>query len=241
MPVNFIDSKSAIMRLDKYLAAVTDLSRSEAKKVIRSASVTVDGHTVTDPQLAVATSAVVTLNGVLQRQAGQRYFMLHKPAGYISATKDRQHLTVLDLLDEDNRSQLHIAGRLDIDTTGLLLITDDGSWSHRVTSPNSHCKKTYWLETAEPISPEAIRQIEQGILLDNEKRPTLPATMELIDEYRARLTISEGKYHQVKRMLAAVGNKVETLHRQRIGDIVLDNHLQPGEYRPLTAAEINSV
>lgn len=232
---------AVVMRVDKYLATVTDLSRAEAKKRLKASAVTVDGVVVTNPATAIAATAAVALDGIPLRTATPRYFMLHKPPGYISATKDRRHSTVLDLLDEDNLERLHIAGRLDIDTTGLLLITDDGQWSHRVTSPNSGCRKTYYLETEEAIGAAAVATIERGILLDNEKRPTKPATMELIDTHRARLTISEGKYHQVKRMLAAVGNHINTLHRERIGDIVLDATLMPGEYRRLTTAEINSL
>ncbi|MEE8059829.1 MAG: 16S rRNA pseudouridine(516) synthase RsuA [Pseudomonadales bacterium] len=229
------------MRLDKYLATVTDLSRADAKKLLKASRVTVAEKVITDPRTHVLATAAVALDGELLRKATARYFMLHKPEGYVSATKDREHLTVLDLLDEDNLEQLHIAGRLDIDTTGLVLITDDGGWSHRVTSPHNDCNKTYLLETADPISSAAIKKIEQGIHLDNEKRPTLPATIELIDEHCARLTICEGRYHQVKRMLAAVGNKVDKLHRERIGEIVLDEDLMPGEYRSLTEDEVVSV
>ncbi len=229
------------MRLDKYLTTVTDLSRAESKRLLKSSTVTVDGVKITDPRTHIGEQAEVAIDGEVLRQATARYFMLHKPLGYVSATKDREHLTVLELLDEDNLDQLHIAGRLDIDTTGLLLLTDDGQWSHRVTSPKRNCNKTYLLETADPITEEAVAKIEQGIHLDNEKRPTKPATMEIIDVQTARLTISEGKYHQVKRMLAAVGNKVEMLHRERIGDIVLDENLLPGEYRALTEDEVASL
>ena len=229
------------MRLDKYLATVTDLSRAEAKKCLKAGLVRVAGAVVTEPRTDVLATATVMLDGQPLRTATARYFMLYKPEGYVSATKDREHLTVLELLDEDNLDQLHIAGRLDIDTTGLLLLTDDGQWSHRVTSPKSDCPKTYLLETVDPINAEAVRQIEQGIQLDNEKRPTLPAQLQLLDEHTARLTIREGKYHQVKRMFAAVGNKVDVLHREKIGDIALDKSLVPGEYRPLTTAEVDSV
>ena len=229
------------MRLDKYLATVTDYSRSDARKLLKSGRVTVAGEPVADPRCEVEPTSEVAVDGEVLRPALPRYFMLNKPPGYVSATKDRQHLTVMELLDEDNIDQLHIAGRLDIDTTGLLLITDDGQWSHRVMAPGSDCKKTYLLETEDPITPEAVERIEQGIKLDGELRPTLPATMELIDEHTARLTISEGKYHQVKRMLAAVGNKVDFLHRERVGGIVLDEDLEPGEYRALTEAEVGSV
>ena len=229
------------MRLDKYLTTVTHLSRAESRRILKSSTVTVEGLRVTDPRIHISESAKVAIDGEVLRAATARYFMLHKPLGYISATKDRTQPTVLEWFDEDNLDQLHIAGRLDIDTTGLLLLTDDGQWSHRVTSPNYDCKKTYWLETADPITDEAVEKIEGGIHLDNEKRPTRPAIIEIIDVQTARLTISEGKYHQVKRMLAAVGNKVERLHRERVGDIVLDENLMPGEYRALTGAEVASI
>jgi 16S rRNA pseudouridine516 synthase len=229
------------MRLDKFLANVTDYSRAEAKKMLKFGRVTVAGEVVKEPRFHVAEDAEVAIDGELLRAAKPRYFMLNKPTGYVSATKDREHLTVIDLIDEDNCDKLHIAGRLDIDTTGLVLITDDGPWSHRVTTPKSHCKKTYYIELYEAINPDAIKQLEEGIHLDNEKRPTLPAHVEMIDDYTMRLTISEGKYHQVKRMLVAVGNKVESLHRERIGDIVLDEDLAPGEYRHLTEQEVSSV
>lgn len=229
------------MRLDKYLASVTDYSRSEAKKLMKAGRVSVAGQVIEDPRFVVASTDQVALDGQHLRAAAPRYFMLNKPPGYVSATKDRLHLTVMDLLDEDNPEQLHIAGRLDIDTTGLVLITDDGNWSHRVMSPARECRKTYLLETVDPILPAAVKQLEAGVKLDNEKKPTRPATVELLDEHTARLTISEGKYHQVKRMLAAVGNRVESLHRERVGGIVLDPSLQPGHYRALTEREIDSL
>jgi 16S rRNA pseudouridine516 synthase len=229
------------MRLDKYLANVSAYSRSDAKKLLKAGRVTVDGKRVTEPRCEVDVTAVVAVDGESLRPPTKRFYMLNKPVGYVSATKDREHLTVLDLLDEDNCERLHIAGRLDMDTTGLVLITDDGGWSHRVTAPKSDCKKTYYIELYEALTEEAISQIEQGIHLDNEKRPTLPASLEKLDDYSCRLTISEGKYHQVKRMFVAVGNNVEKLHRERIGDIVLDDSLSLGEYRALTEQEINSV
>lgn len=226
------------MRLDKYLATVTDYSRSEAKKLLKAGRISVAGSVIEDPSHHVSADQNVYLDGACLRPATHRYFMLNKPPGYISATRDRQHLTVIDLLDEDNPEQLHIAGRLDIDTTGLVLITDDGSWSHKVTAPGRGCAKTYLVETDDPISPGAISQLQQGVQLENEKRPTRPAVVELLDEHTARLTITEGKYHQVKRMLAAVGNHVDTLHREQIGNIKLDPSLRPGEYRALTEEEI---
>lgn len=229
------------MRLDKYLAGVTDLSRSDAKRAIKDGDVAVAGRVVLDPQFDVAADAPVTLAGQKLRTAAPRYFMLHKPEGYVCAARDRQHLTVLDLLDEDNVESLHIAGRLDIDTTGLVLLTDDGVWSHRITAPRRDCDKTYWLQTAEPILDAAVTQFERGLFLHSEKTRLKPAFLEIIDPHTARMRISEGKYHQVKRMFGAIGNAVVKLHRERVGAISLDPNLAEGEYRALTAAEIESV
>ena len=229
------------MRLDKFLASVTDLSRSDAKRAIKEGGVSVEGRLVDDPQHEVAADARVSLEGRSLRSALPRYFMLHKPEGYVCATKDRTHHTVLDLLHEDNLEALHIAGRLDVDTTGLVLITDDGQWSHRVTAPRSDCTKTYLLRTAEPIGEQAVEQFARGLFLREEKERLKPARLEIIGSHNARLTISEGRYHQVKRMFGALGNAVVKLHRERIGSIVLDPQLSAGEYRALTETEVASI
>jgi 16S rRNA pseudouridine516 synthase len=230
------------MRLDKYLASVTDYSRSQIKKVLKDERVTLNGEIVADPALDIdEANCDIELDGELLRQPGFRYFMLHKPQGYISATKDKTHPTVIDLLSEDNLSTLHIAGRLDIDTTGLVLITDDGQWSHHIISPKSQCDKTYHLTTAEPMTEKYVQQFAKGIFLHSEKKRCLPAALTILEENTAELMLQEGKYHQVKRMLAAMGNAVVRLHRHAIGKIVLDPDLQPGEYRPLTDDEVASV
>ncbi len=229
------------MRLDRFIATVTDYSRSEVKKLIKAGEIEVDGQAADDPRLAVSVYADVTLRGHSLRAATPRYFMLNKPQNYVCAARDRRHLTVLDLLDEDNPERLHIAGRLDIDTTGLVLLTDDGQWSHSVTSPQKQCWKQYWLRTAEPIAEDAISRFARGVFLKDDKARTLPAELCILDECEARLKICEGRYHQVKRMFAALGNAVVELHREAIGDIVLDEALEEGEYRALTEMEIASV
>jgi 16S rRNA pseudouridine516 synthase len=131
-----------------------------------------------------------------------------------------------------------VAGRLDIDTTGLVLLTDDGDWSHRITSPRHRCSKTYRAVLAEPLDESAVTRFAEGLLLRNEGKKTLPAELELLSPTEARLTLSEGRYHQVKRMFAALGNRVVALHRERIGAVALDAGLQPGQWRELTAQEI---
>ncbi|WP_438950974.1 pseudouridine synthase [Porticoccus sp.] len=229
------------LRLDKFISNATDFSRSQVKLLVRSGRVKVEGTTAHDPGLTIGDNAVVSVDEHPVGRPMARYFMLHKPAGVVSATRDSKHPTALDLLDEPRPDQLQIAGRLDIDTTGLLLITDDGQWNHRVTSPRSQCLKTYRVVVAEPLDSGIIGKFAHGLWLAGEKRRCLPATLELIDNTEALLTIGEGKYHQVKRMFASLGNNVIGLHRLRIGGIALDADLDPGEYRALTKAEIASV
>lgn len=228
------------MRLDKFIAQNTDLSRALVKLALRNKRVTLNGEPVKDASLHISAADTVQLDGATLKAVGPRYFMLHKPVGYVSATLDSDHPTVLDLLDEPNKQALHIAGRLDIDTTGLVLITDDGQWSHRVTSPRHECQKTYHVTLATGLSSDAEEQLQAGLLLNSEKHLTRPAKLERLTSTEVRLTISEGKYHQVKRMFAALDNRVTGLHRERIGAITLDKSLVLGQYRALTEAEINS-
>ncbi|MCK9503322.1 MAG: 16S rRNA pseudouridine(516) synthase RsuA [Porticoccaceae bacterium] len=229
------------MRLDKFISQVTDHSRKDVKKLLKDGVVTIDGKPVFDPSLHIAPTHVVRLGDQLLAEAKPRYFMLNKPKGYVCASKDSDHQIVLDLLDEANKDKLQIAGRLDIDTTGLVLITDDGQWNHAITSPRRACNKHYYVCTADAIAPETKAKFAKGVLLDGEKKPTKPAILDLLFANEAHLTISEGRYHQVKRMFAAVGNRVVELHREQIGDITLDPDLAEGEYRPLREDEINSV
>jgi 16S rRNA pseudouridine516 synthase len=229
------------MRLDKFIADNTDLSRALVKLALRNKRVMVNGQLVKDASLHLTPDDSVQLDGQSLRAAGPRYFMLHKPVGYVCATVDSDHPTVLDLLDEPNRQALQIAGRLDVDTTGLVLITDDGQWNHRVTAPRHACPKTYHVILAAGLGADAEERLQAGLKLDSEKQLTKPAILERLGSQEVRLTITEGKYHQVKRMFAALGNRVVGLHRERIGAIELDASLQVGKYRPLTEAEINSI
>ena len=228
------------MRLDRYIASVTDLSRKDVKRLLKDASVTVDGECVRDPAFRVNDEHCVELDGQNLRAPGHRYFMLHKPEGYVCADKDRLHATVFELMFEDNMERLHVAGRLDIDTTGLVLVSDDGQWIHRVTSPTSQCFKRYRLTTAEPIDPRCVKRFAEGVYLGEEKRRTLPAHLEILSECEAVLSIQEGRYHQVKRMFGATGNRVVSLHREAIGGLSLDTDLPEGVYRPLSEDEIEA-
>lgn len=226
------------MRLDKFICDCTGLTRTQAGKSIRQGLVSINGELVKQAARQVSVTDQVELDGEPLQLIGPRYIMLHKPAGYVCANDDPEHPIVFTLLDEPLVERLHTVGRLDLDTTGLLLLTDDGQWSHRLTSPKHHVAKTYRVWTADPIPADAIAQFAAGVMLRGEKEPTKPAQLELVATHEALLTIHEGRYHQVKRMFAAIGNKVERLHRERIGALQLPVELAEGEYRTLSEHEL---
>lgn len=227
------------MRLDKFLCDSLGVTRKEANQLIKRKEISVDGAMRNVASIQVNDTSKVEWKERQLTISGPRYIMLFKPDGYVCSHEDSTNPTAFVLLDEIKMDKLHFAGRLDVDTTGLVLITDDGKWSHRITSPKHNCSKRYRVWLAEPIQDDYIEKFEQGVQLNNEKGLTLPAKLEIIDreENEVLLTIQEGKYHQVKRMFAALGNKVEGLHRDTIGSIQLDETLEPGQYRYLTAEE----
>lgn len=226
------------MRLDKFLADNSDFSRAEVKRLMHKERVTVNGEVVKDPGFKLGEADQVCLDDEPMRAMGNRYLMLHKPKGYVCSTDDPEHASVLMLLEDRDRFGLHMVGRLDLDTTGLVLLTDDGQWSHKVTSPKHDCPKRYRVWLADPLVEDAEARFQEGVQLRGERHLTKPAQLERIDACEVLLTISEGKYHQVKRMFAALDNKVVDLHREAIGPLELDPALAEGEYRPLTDAEI---
>lgn len=226
------------MRLDKFICDCTGLTRTQAGKSIRQGLVSINSELVKQAARQVSVTDQVELDGEPLQLIGPRYIMLHKPAGYVCANDDPEHPIVFTLLDEPLVERLHTVGRLDLDTTGLLLLTDDGQWSHRLTSPKHHVAKTYRVWTADPIPADAIAQFAAGVMLRGEKEPTKPAQLERVATHEALLTIHEGRYHQVKRMFAAIGNKVERLHRERIGALQLPADLAEGEYRSLSEREV---
>lgn len=238
------------MRLDKFLSQNTEYSRSQIRKLAKSGLISVNNISNKDVSIQLGGDDKVSLNGELIRPIAPAYYMLHKPTGYVCANSDNEHPTVLDLVFTTGSlatldpgfappqiNDLQIAGRLDLDTTGLVLLTNDGNWNHKVTSPNSHCGKTYLVEVDRPLEEQLIEQFTIGIILDGESKPTLPSELCILSEYRAKLTLHEGKYHQVKRMFAAMGNHVTKLHRESIGTIHLD--IDEGHIRLLSPSEIS--
>lgn len=230
------------MRVDRFLSNLPRFNRKQVRVLLVEGRVTVDGLAVSDPHHEVREfSRVCVDDEVLQAGKPARYFMLHKPQGCVSATADPVHPTVLDWLDEPDKHELHIAGRLDFNTTGLLLITNDGQWSRRLTQPQTKLPKVYLVETEQDIGPEYAVTFAAGLYFAFEDLTTQPAELELLGSRTARLSIIEGRYHQVKRMFGHFDNKVIGLHRERMGPLVLDAALAPGEYRELTDEEIRQV
>ncbi len=228
------------MRLDQFLCHATGLTRSLAQREIRRGEVQVEQTVVKDPSVHVSATTHVSYRGQIVAPPVPCYLMLNKPLGYVCAARDVQHRSVLELLDVPKATHLHIAGRLDLDATGLLLLTDDGAWSHGVTAPRREVVKVYRVTLAEPLPASAVQAFARGVQLQDEPKPCRPAIIERLADTDVRVSITEGKYHQVKRMFAAVGNGVVALHRERIGAVALDAALAPGASRPLTAAEIES-
>lgn len=233
-----------MMRLDKYLADMGEGTRQEVKKYIRRGSVTVNGELVRSPERKVDERDQVCLDGRKVSYAAEEYFMLNKPAGVVSATEDKRDRTVLDLIREKKRKDLFPVGRLDKDTEGLLLITNDGALSHRLLSPRHHVDKTYYVEVQGYVTEETRAAFQRGVNIGTEEEPlvTMPARLEILEAgqslSRVRLTIREGKFHQVKRMFLSQGMEVSYLKRESMGSLRLDDSLAPGEYRPLTEHEI---
>ncbi len=229
------------MRLDRFLSNLPRFSRADARLLLAAGRLRVDGATVRDGRHEIREFSRIELDDELL-QAGKpaRYFMLNKPAGVVSATEHAEHRTVLDLLDEPDKHELHIGGRLDLNTTGLLLITNDGLWSRRLTEPRSRLGKVYRVSTEQPISAEYIEVFARGLYFAYENLTTMPAELQILDAHIALLTLHEGRYHQVKRMFGHFQNKVIGLHRLSMGAIQLDPELLPGQYRPLSPAEIAS-
>ncbi|MGE4484565.1 MAG: pseudouridine synthase [Oscillospiraceae bacterium] len=235
----------ALMRLDRILSAKSSFSRREAKSLVRDGLVTADGVKAVSPEEKYdPETAVIAIGGVPLDQKTHHYIMMNKPAGMVSSTEDPRDSTVLELLDE---SLLHLdlfpAGRLDKDSEGLLILTDDGVYCHSVISPKKNVNKIYYIETFGVLTEADCRAFEDGIVLGDGMvcRPGRLEILESGDVSRALVTICEGKYHQVKRMTASLGKPVKNLRRISIGALILDESLKPGQYRELSEAEAKTV
>ena len=230
-----------MIRLDKFLAQMNMGTRSEVKNAIRKGKVTVNGEICKNADVKVDEEKdIICYENKELHYEKYVYFMLNKPAGVVSATKDNFDKTVLDLLKDENVQDVFPVGRLDKDTEGLLLLTNDGDLAHNLLSPKKHVPKTYFVRTKEIVSKEQIEALEKGVDI-GEDILTMPAETEVLTENEMFLTIHEGKFHQVKRMLKAVGNEVIYLKREKMGNLSLDKNLKFGEYRRLTKEEIEGL
>ena len=236
-----------MIRLDKYLADMSIGTRQEVKKYIRQGRVTINEDIIKKPEYKIREDEdKITFDGAPVAYETFEYYMLNKPAGVISATEDKRDKTVLDLIKEKKRKDLFPVGRLDKDTEGLLLITNDGALAHRLLSPKKHVDKCYYAEISGGVTEDDVRVFKERINIGTQEEPewTMPAELKILEKgtvSRIRLTIREGKFHQVKRMFLAVGKEVVYLKRERMGALVLDEELAPGEYRKLTDSELKSI
>ena len=234
-----------MMRLDKYLCETGFGTRSQVKDLLKKGQVMVNGEVVKKPELKInETTDQIICQGKKASYQKNIYLMLHKPAGVVSATEDNREKTVLDLVrPEDRKNSLFPVGRLDKDTEGLLLLTDDGELAHRLLSPKKHVDKTYYAKIDGQVTEEHVKQFREGLDIGDEKK-TLPAVLTILlsgPVSEIEVTIHEGRFHQIKRMFEAVGCKVTYLKRLSMGSLVLDETLPPEEYRPLTEAELEGL
>ena len=232
-------------RLDKILASQGTLSRKEVRELIKKGRVALNGAVVKDSSVKIDEKCdTITFDGQLLQLKKHIYIMMNKPQGIISASDSNKEETVVDLVpDHLYRKGLFPAGRLDKDTTGFVLITDDGDFAHRILSPKNHIFKTYVAQLDHPLEEVHIERLENGIVLGDgtELKGSRVEVIEDADKPFVRIMICEGKYHQVKRMFAATGNRVLTLHREKMGNLHLDDSLEPGECREITPDELEKI
>lgn len=230
------------MRLDKYIASCTGLTRKEVKKSLKKNPAIVGGVKVSAPETQVDAKSIVYFMGEKMEYSEYTYILMNKPVGVVCTNKSGRNPTVFSLLDERLQAKsLFTVGRLDKDTTGLLIITDDGDFSHRMIHAKKHVDKTYYLTTDIDIPESAVSRFSNGVDIGDDT-PTKPATLNICSDQRsAFLTISEGRFHQVKRMMEAVGCTVVTLHRVSVGDFTLDDGPDEGEYRLFNDRELAMV
>lgn len=240
-----------LMRIDKLLCEMNIGSRSQVKELIKKGLVCADGRVVKKPEAHVDENIVViTCQGKVYRYVPYVYYMMNKPSGVITATRDETDRTVLDVLRAELSKcgsltgiplkDISPVGRLDKDTVGLLLLTNNGELSHNLLSPKNHVPKKYFVKTDGPISDEMVQALENGIMI-GQKEKTLPAVIEDRNENQCMITIMEGKYHQIKRMFHAVGRNVIYLKRLSMGTLVLDQGLSEGQVRELTKEEVDAL
>jgi 16S rRNA pseudouridine516 synthase len=228
------------MRLDRFIESKLGYSARTVRELLVRRKIILNGIAINEGRGRITEFCRVEVDGKLLQARQAIYLMLHKPKGCVSATIDTKNKTVLDLIDIPEKDSLHLAGRLDFNTTGLLLLTNDGKWSRKLTQPNQKIPKTYWVKTQDEIAPEYVKKFSEGFYFQFENLTTQPAELSILSSHTAQLSIYEGRYHQIKRMFGFFNNEVLELHRLSIGNISLDENLAAGEYRVLKPEEITS-
>lgn len=227
-------------RLDRFISVNTGINRKHVRLLLAKGLVEVDDQVARDMDQIIDEFSHISLDGKVLQANAPSYVMLHKPIGVVSATVDDKHKTVIDLLSRADKQQLHIVGRLDLNTSGLLLLTNDGRWSKRLMSPEHKVAKLYRVTLKNPLDISYIKAFADGMYFEFEDITTVPAKLEIVDRHTALVTLMEGRYHQIKRMFGRFRNPVIALHRISVGSILLDPQLAVGQSRDLTTLEVSA-
>jgi 16S rRNA pseudouridine516 synthase len=228
-------------RLDRFISSHTGVNRRDVRALLASGRVGLNGRAAREINQVVDQFSHITLDGQVLQDYSAIYLMLNKPSGVVSATRDDRHRTAIDLLDANTGNDLHIAGRLDFNSTGLLLLTNDGRWSRRLACAQNPVEKVYRVTLEQALTERYVEAFDQGMYFPFEDITTRPVTLTILSDYSAELRLTEGRYHQIKRMFGRFNNKVLTLHRIAIGNVSLDPGLTAGQYRPLTQMELDGL
>lgn len=239
--------KTKSFRIDRYISKQCSINRRDIKLMLAQGRIVLNNHVVRDITTIVEEFDHVVLDGRVLQDKTAVYIMLNKPIGVVSATKDELHKTVIDLLPDSltgsdvKAEDLHIVGRLDLNTTGLLLLTNDSRWSRRLMSPAEKVEKVYQVTVQNTLTEEYVDAFAEGMYFSFENVKTQPAQLTILSPYLAEVVLTEGKYHQVKRMFGRFRNPVVALHRSRIGGLSLDDNLSSGQCRLLTPDEVSGI
>lgn len=228
-------------RLDRFLAQYCQISRKNVRLILAQNRVSINGSVAHDIDEIIDTFSHITLDGAVIQANSAHYIMLSKPIGVVCATRDEKHKTVVDLLEYPFKRELHIVGRLDLNTSGLVLLTNDSRWSERLTQPEKKVTKRYIVSLQNKLSEEYITAFANGMYFAFENLTTKPARLTILSDYQAQVELVEGRYHQIKRMFGRFQNTVTALHRCAIGNLQLDSQLALGSSRMLTQNEVNDI
>ncbi len=228
-------------RLDRFISKKKQIKRKDIRLILAQKRIIVNGKIAVDSQQIIGPFCSVSLDGEQLQQLQAFYLMLHKPVGYISATHDDKQQTIFELINQHDYPNLHMVGRLDLNTSGLILLTNDGKWSRAICSPKAGIKKHYLVGLENKLTTDYIDAFANGMFFGYENKTTQPALLEIIDDKLAQVSLSEGMYHQIKRMFGRFRNPVISLHRYRVGPINLCPELAPGQYRELTMKELQDL